>query len=141
MMLTRGGEYAVRCVLYLSMQEIGRKVPKKEIASAMDIPGSFLAKVAQSLAKARIIHIHQGSGGGYTLARRPGDVSLLQVVEAVEGEIFLNACIMSPDMCPRSPECGVHKVWSRARDRLRETLAEVDFDQLSHHARQPVAGD
>lgn len=131
MMLTRGGEYAVRCVLYLSMQEVGRIVPKKEIALAMDIPASFLAKVAQVLAKSRIINIHQGSGGGYTLALRPGDVSLLQVVEALEGEIFLNACIMSPDMCQKSPQCGVHKVWRRARDRLRETLAEVDFEQLS----------
>jgi Rrf2 family protein len=131
MMLTRGGEYAVRCVLYLSMQEVGRIVPKKEIALAMDIPASFLAKVAQVLAKSRIINIHQGSGGGYTLALRPGDVSLLQVVEALEGEIFLNACIMSPDMCQRSPQCGVHKAWRRARDRLRETLAEVDFEQLS----------
>lgn len=131
MMLTRGGEYAVRCVLYLSMQEVGRIVPKKEIASAMDIPASFLAKVAQVLAKSRIINIHQGSGGGYTLALRPGDVSLLQVVEALEGEIFLNACIMSPDMCQRSPQCGVYKAWRRARDRLRETLAEVDFEQLS----------
>lgn len=131
MMLTRGGEYAVRCVLYLSMQEIGRRVPKKEVASAMDIPETFLAKVAQILAKSRIIHIHQGSGGGYTLSRRPEDVSLLQVVEAVEGEIFLNACIMSSDVCQRSPQCGVHKAWKRARDRLRETLAEVDFEQLS----------
>jgi Rrf2 family protein len=113
------------------MQEVGRIVPKKEIALAMDIPASFLAKVAQVLAKSRIINIHQGSGGGYTLALRPGDVSLLQVVEALEGEIFLNACIMSPDMCQKSPQCGVHKVWRRARDRLRETLAEVDFEQLS----------
>ncbi|WP_035243675.1 RrF2 family transcriptional regulator [Desulfonatronovibrio hydrogenovorans] len=131
MMLTRAGEYAVRCVLYLSLQDRERIVPKKEIIEAMGLPDAYLAKVAQSLAKSGLIQIRQGARGGYRLTRKPYEINLLQVVEAVDGEIFLNECVMSPDSCLRSPLCGVHQIWQKARQRLRDTLAEADFEQLA----------
>ncbi len=132
MMLTRGGEYAVRCVLYLAACTTpGQVAPRKEVAQAMQIPESFMAKVAQTLSRAGIIQITQGARGGYRLLKDPSRLSLLQVVEAVDGEIFLNQCIMSPESCRRSPSCGVHRVWETARQRLRQTLDETDFATLA----------
>lgn len=129
-MLTRAGEYAVRCVLYLARQDRERIVPKKEIIEAMGLPDAFMSKVAQNLAKSGIIQIRQGAMGGYRLIRCPSEINLLQVVEAVDGEIFLNECIMNPESCHRTPLCGVHKVWQKARNLLRSTLAEADFERL-----------
>ena len=138
MMLTRGGEYAVRCVLYLAAgRETNQVVSKKEVARAMNIPESFMAKVAQTLSRAGIIQITQGARGGYRLLKDPAALSLLQVVEAVDGEIYLNECIMSPESCRRSPFCGVHKIWETARQRLRQTLDEADFATL---AREEICG-
>ncbi len=130
MRLTRAGEYGVRCVLYLAGQPYGKVVNRMEIANAMDIPGQFLSKIARQLAVAGIVDIIQGAKGGLKLAMSADRVSLLQVVEAITGEIFLNDCLASPGSCQRTPECSVHRVWSQARNQLRETLRQTTFAQL-----------
>lgn len=131
MRLSRAGEYAVRCILYLASKPFGQVIPRSPIATAMGIPEPFLAKIAQLLAKAGIIEILQGAKGGYRLTRPPEDVTLLEVVEAVMGELFLNDCIIRPESCSRSSNCSVHQVWQRARQALRQTLAEATFAKLS----------
>lgn len=130
MRLTRAGEYAVRCVLYLSIKEKGIVVSRKEIAQAMDIPNQFLGKIAQQLSRSAIIEIIQGPKGGFRLLISPEKLSLLDVVEAVTGEIFLNDCIFRPDSCRRSYTCAAHSVWQKARDQLRETLRKATFAKL-----------
>jgi Rrf2 family transcriptional regulator, iron-sulfur cluster assembly transcription factor len=131
MKLTRAGEYAVRCVLYLAVQEARKVVSRREIAEAMDIPFQFLGKVAQQLAKAGVIEIRQGAQGGLRLLLQPCEVSLLKVVEAIDGEIFLNDCLLNPESCNRVGACGVHRVWTDARRRLRDTLDAVTFEKLA----------
>ena len=131
MRLTRAGEYAVRCVLYLSVLEDGVVGNRREIAREMDIPDQFLGKIAQQLSRAGILEIVQGPKGGFRLLISPNKISLLDVVEAVIGEIFLNDCLMRPDSCARSNTCAVNKVWVKARNQLRNTLRESTFDKLS----------
>jgi len=128
--LTRAGEYAVRCVLYLSTQKKGIVVSRKEIARAMDIPNQFLGKIAQQLSRSGILEIIQGAKGGFRLSISPEQLSLLHVIEAVVGEIFLNDCILRPDSCERSYTCAVHSVWQEARNQLRETLRKSTFAKL-----------
>ncbi|HID34838.1 MAG TPA: Rrf2 family transcriptional regulator [Anaerolineae bacterium] len=130
MRLTRAGEYAVRCVLYLSAKGVGVVVSRKQISRAMDIPDQFLGKIAQQLARAGILQIVQGAKGGFRLLISPDELNLLDVVETVIGEIFLNDCLMRPDSCARSQSCAVNRVWEKARNHLRETLREATFDRL-----------
>jgi Rrf2 family protein len=130
MRLTRAGEYGVRCILYLSSQGVGVLCKRKQIASAMDIPDQFLGKIAQQLARAGYIEIVQGARGGLKLVLSPDKITLLDVVEAVIGEIFLNDCILRPDSCNRSNSCAAHRVWFKARDQLRSTLQEASFADL-----------
>jgi len=112
MRLTRAGEYAVRCILYLASQGDGVVSKRKELAEAIDIPEQFLSKIAQRLVVS------------------PDKLSLLDVVEAVIGEIFLNDCVMRPESCYRSNTCAVNRVWEKARNQLRETLREATFSRL-----------
>ena len=130
MRLTRAGEYAVRCALFLSNQGKGVITSRREIARVMDIPDQFLGKIAQYLAKAQIIEIIQGARGGYRLLISPDKLTMLDVVEAVIGEIFLNDCIIRPESCQRAPACSAHKVWEKARDQLRNTLRQTNFEQM-----------
>ena len=130
MRLTRAGEYAVRCVLYLASRKPEEVCNRKTIARAMDIPDQFLGKIAQQLAHAGIIEVLQGSKGGLRLLVSPEKLSLLEVVEAVIGEIFLNDCVLRPESCDRSKACAVHVVWEKARNQLRKTLNEATFAQL-----------
>lgn len=130
MMLTKAGEYAVRCMVYLAGEAGQGVVARKEIAEAMDIPGPFLAKIAQELSRAGLIQVVQGARGGYRLLESAGRISLLDVIEAVEGEIFLNECLFRPESCGRSGHCRVHRVWKEAREGLRRTLAGATLDRL-----------
>lgn len=130
MRLTKAGEYAVRCMLYLSCLDMGEIGSRVEIAKAMDIPAQFLSKIAQQLARAGYIEIVQGPKGGFRLVMPPDQITLLGVIEAVIGEIYLNDCLMRQDICYRSPTCTVYKVWQKARRQLRQTLEETTFASL-----------
>ena len=131
MRLTKEGEYAVRIVLFLAARADGQAANRKLIAEKMDIPYHFLGKIGPKLAAAGLIEIIQGSKGGYRLNRPAGDITLLDVVEAVEGEILLNDCVIKPEVCNRTSFCPVHQAWSEAREMLRKTLAAANFEQMA----------
>jgi len=137
MKLTRAAEYAIRCVLYLAKRPFGQVVSRREVAEAMDIPMAFLGKIAQGLAKAGVLMVRQGALGGYELALPPGEISLLRVVEAMDGEILVNECLSRPQECGRSSYCAVHKVWDRARGQFRDTLSQASFEDLARQDSCP----
>jgi len=134
MRLTRAGEYAIRCISYLSRKGTGQLVSKQEVVEQAEIPASFLAKIVQDLSKAGLIDIKQGAKGGYRLLKSPKEITLLEVVEIMIGRIYLNDCLGKPSNCPATPRCLVHQVWDRATAQLRNTLAEVTFDELNQEA-------
>lgn len=141
MQITRATEYAVRCVLHLALEPADRVVPRREIAVVREIPEQFLGKIAQRLARAGIIRIHQGARGGYKLVVPASQISLLMVVEAAEGELILNTCVMHPRTCSRASVCAAHRVWSEARRQLRAMLGGVSFAELAAQERPlPQAG-
>src|SRR5512147_1501351 len=111
MKLTRGGEYAIRGVLYLAQQNDGKVNMLSAIAKAQDVPPRFLAKIFQALAKAGIVKSHRGAKGGFSLARPASDVTLKDVIEAIEGPLFLNVCLAVPGECSREALCPIHSVW------------------------------
>jgi Rrf2 family protein len=130
MRLTRAAEYAIRCMIYLAKQGRGLLTNKNDIAEQAEIPPHFLAKIAQDLSRAGLIDIRQGAKGGLILLRDPKNITLLEVVETMIGEIYLNDCVARPSSCNALTACGVHQVWIRARNQLRETLRQATFDQL-----------
>ena len=130
MRLTKAGEYAIRCVLYLSMQRKGVVASRNEIASAMEIPRDFLTKIAQQLSRANILEIIQGPKGGFRLRQPAETLNLLDVIETMMGDIFFNECALRPESCSQSCTCAVHSVWVKARTQVRETLRQATFAQL-----------
>jgi Rrf2 family protein len=105
-------------------------VSRQVIADCGDIPTHFLAKIAQQLSRAGIIEIQQGAKGGYRLLVSPEELTLLRVIEAIIGEIFLNDCVLRPESCKASSNCAANRVWLKAKTQLRDTLREVTFATL-----------
>lgn len=130
MRITMAAEYAVRCVIYLARKGEGVLTTRQEVAAGADIPAKFLSKIAQDLAKSDIIDIKQGARGGYLLRRPPEAITMLEVVEAIIGTITLNECTVRPDTCPASAVCAANRVWSRAREQVRDTLRRASFADL-----------
>ncbi|MCF8054436.1 MAG: Rrf2 family transcriptional regulator [Deltaproteobacteria bacterium] len=130
MILTKAGEYALRCMIYLAAHADQGITTRRDVAQAMNIPTSFLAKIAQRLARVGLLQIVQGARGGYRLLKPAIAISMLEVVEAVEGEIFLNECLLRKESCSRVGTCKAHIVWSKARTNLRATLQQATLADL-----------
>ncbi len=131
MELTRKGEYAVRGIVYLATRPGDRVCLLSEIAEAVDVPQTFLAKIFQQFSKIGLVRSYRGTGGGFVLGRPPENISLLEVVEAVEGPITPNRCVSAPGECDRSSLCKVHPVWIDVQNQIRDILANVTLKELS----------
>jgi Rrf2 family transcriptional regulator, iron-sulfur cluster assembly transcription factor len=135
MKLTRGGEYAIRGVLYLALQEEGKVSMLSAIAKAQDVPPRFLAKIFQALAKGGVVKSHRGAKGGFSLARPAAEVTVKDVVEAVEGPVYLNVCLAAPGECERTDLCAVHPMWTEAQGKMMEVLGRTNFADLAKTER------
>jgi Rrf2 family transcriptional regulator, iron-sulfur cluster assembly transcription factor len=131
MELTRKGEYAIRGILYLAQQPPGKVSLLSDIADATDAPQTFLAKIFQSFAKLGIVNSFRGTGGGFVLARPAAKITLREVVEAVEGPIVPNRCLINDNVCERGKECNVHPVWGEVQKRVVEILDSVTIEKLA----------
>jgi len=131
MQITRQADYAVRAVLYLSKLENSTRSPTSRIANEQKIPPSFLAKIVSQLSVAGIVHTSRGARGGVSLARDAEEITLLEVVEAIDGPITLNECVMNPDSCPFGDECPVHEIWREAQTTLVNKLRSTNFATLA----------
>ncbi len=131
MQVTRQGDYGIRSVLYLARQPFKKISFVTEISEDYKIPRSFLAKILQKLVKARIVRSYRGVKGGFSLAKPARDISMLDVLEAVEGKICLNVCLQDKRNCNFSKHCPVSPVWALAQARLTDTLKKINFEELS----------
>src|SRR5512135_1502464 len=98
MQITRETDYAIRCVYYLAGKKSGVTMVD-EISKEMNIPKSFLAKILQKLAKASLVKSYRGVKGGFELSRAPEEISLLGVIEAIQGPVAMNICALDSSLC------------------------------------------
>jgi len=129
--LTRDGEYAVRAVLFLASQPLGKISLISEISKVQDVPKSYLAKIMQHLVKVGLVNSRRGAKGGFFLARPADRITLRQTIEAVEGPIYLNVCLIRKGECPRDEICPVHPVWREAQEKLFSVLESKTMAQLA----------
>ncbi|NLC55842.1 MAG: Rrf2 family transcriptional regulator [Armatimonadetes bacterium] len=135
MEITRQADYAVRAVLELALRDPEVRVPREEIAAEHGIPAPFLTKIVARLAAEGILDTRRGVKGGVRLARPAAQITLLEVIEAIDGPVLLNRCTRRPAECPRDNHCVVHRLWTALRDDLRGRLARVDFGALARQVR------
>jgi len=130
MQITRQADYAVRAVLYLAEQNGAGRAPTSQIARDQRIPPSFLAKIVSQLSVAGMVQTSRGARGGVSLAREPKDITLLEVVEAIDGPITLNECVLDSTVCTFGEDCPVHSVWADAQKKLVKELSATSFADL-----------
>lgn len=130
MYVTRKADYAIRCVLHLSKNP-EQVASVEEISRAMFVPKTFLAKILQGLMKAGIVSSSRGVKGGFQLAKKPKDINLLEVIEAIQGPSAANICAIDRRMCRLSSRCTVHPIWVKLREKVEKELRKQTFAKLS----------
>ena len=105
-----------------------------EIAKRQNIPAFYLAKIMPRLARAGLVHTSLGAAGGITLAIPADSISLLQVIEAIDGPFELNLCSQDPQKCDLHATCPTCETWCRAQSQLSQTLANTRLSDLAARA-------
>ncbi len=137
MQITRQADYAVRAVLHLARNGDTRTATSM-IAEEQRIPPSFLAKIVSQLSIAGLLHTSRGARGGVTLARAPQEITLLEVIEAIDGPIQLNECVGDTGSCSFDDDCPLRPVWCDAQEDLVKRLRGTNFADMITNGQVPV---
>ncbi len=130
MQITQTADYAVRTVVYLALHRKDGPVAAANIAREMTIPVDYISKVVQALSRAGLVESVPGRNGGARLARDPAELSMLEIVEAVDGPVALTRCVTRPGACPRDSYCIVHDFWKSTQKGLVSVLSGTKISDI-----------
>jgi len=131
MQITKAGEYAVLGLMCLARRPVGSVVMVDEVSREEHIPKSFAAKIFQSLVKGKLVKSNRGSGGGFTLLKKPGDITVLEVIEAIEGKIAFQRCLSEDEpTCEHFGGCALCGLFEQAQDRVKDVFSRTTLADL-----------
>ena len=136
MLVSKSAQHAIRALIYLVVRKDKRYVSVKQIAEETDVFPAFLGKIVQRLTQARILDTKKGPAGGVTLARPPEEITLLEIVEALDGTDLWESCVLGLDSCADDRACPLHDDWARIRDQIRQMLQSRTLADLAEKTRQ-----
>lgn len=130
MQLSRTADHALRIALYLAQQEPDALVPAKRVAEALGAPANYLAKTMGMLARAGLLHGMRGPTGGYRLAVPADEMSVADVIDAVEAPVEQGACLLGDRPCNERDPCAAHELWTAMMARSREAFRTTSVADL-----------
>lgn len=117
-------------LICLARRPMGTIVMIDEVSREEQIPKSFAAKIFQSLVRAGLVRSARGTGGGFTLLRSPAEITVLDVIEAIEGKIALQRCLAEPAACDHTGGCALCGLFEQAQDRVKEVFSRTTLADL-----------
>jgi Rrf2 family protein len=127
--ITRKTDYAIRLIAALIIQD-GKPLSVREAAEAQNVPYTFARSIQHDLVLAGFVRSLRGTHGGMLLAKDPDKLTLLELIEAVQGPVSVAVCAASPNWCDREQGCRFHPVWEGANDIIRDYLSSVTIKEL-----------
>lgn len=128
--LSRKAEYAIRAMICLAQRPVDGITSLNQIALSAEASQTFLAKILQQLGREGMVRSIRGAAGGFQLGRRARDINLLEIIEAIEGPIYMNRCLMREGLCERDTICPVHPVWKAVQQRMNNIMLGITLEYL-----------
>ena len=128
--LTHAADYAIRSVMYIASMPEGRPVLRSEVARVEKISPSFMAKLLRLLVRGGVLKSSRGVHGGFILAKEAAEISLLDIIEAMEGPIQLVPCLPDASKCEHSPRCPASSVWEHIQEQMTLVLGDTSVENL-----------
>jgi len=138
LLFSRQCEYALQAVLYLAKIKSGKMTSIKEMAAQLDIPYHYLAKILQNLSNKGLLRSVKGRTGGFALNIPVDQITLMQVIDAVDGQGVKHTCVMGFGDCSEDNPCALHNEWVRLRTGLFDVLNDKNVIQLARDMKKPV---
>lgn len=132
MRITQEADYSLRVVLYLSKIGYDERVDAGTISEHEKLPLRFLLKLLRKLIKSDIVKSYRGVKGGYALNKQPKEITLKDVIEAIDGPICVNRCILDPSYCnaKRTGKCEIHCALAQVQNSFVNNLKSINFEDL-----------
>jgi Rrf2 family protein len=129
--LSKKADYALIAMKHLAMRPDAASASAREIAEQYDIPIELMAKVLQRLARRGLLTSHQGTRGGYRLARAAGIITVADIIQAIDGPLTVTACSTDAENCGQYAKCSVRDPLWRIKDRIVSALATCSLQELA----------
>ncbi|HPR89620.1 MAG TPA: Rrf2 family transcriptional regulator [bacterium] len=136
MILSRSCDHAIRAALYVALHQDRAYVPIREIAAELGISFHFLTKILQILTQAGIMASFKGPNGGVALARPAEEISLKEIVRAIDGDRLFSGCMIGLDQCDDDHPCPLHDQWSKLRGELEQLFSTTTVSGLSERIQR-----
>jgi Rrf2 family protein len=136
--ISRKLDYGIQLMVALAKEYEGKPIPTAKLSEMLDIPLPFLHQIGHSLMQAGLIKASPGPRGGIRLSQPAEDISVLAIVESLEGKICLNSCISENEACQNIEDCTAQTMWSTIQDQIVNFLGEINLDIL---AKQELTSD
>ncbi|MFN4112027.1 MAG: RrF2 family transcriptional regulator [Ignavibacteria bacterium] len=131
MQLTLAGEYAIRTMIHLAENEDRGVITINEIAKEQKIPEKFLRKIIPKLCNAGLVKTYKGNGGGISFNKDPDLITPLEIIQAIEGPLALNKCLIDKAFCSNTRWCSVHTLWCDLLVEMRRKLSSKSIKTLA----------
>jgi len=128
--ITKLTDYGIVLLVQFANDEKRRSRNARTMAEATSLPLPVVSKILKSLAQGGLLSSQRGARGGYTLSRRPEDVNVAEIIDALEGPIALMECSAGPGHCNQETNCQVRDPWQRINQAILETLKHVTLREL-----------
>jgi FeS assembly SUF system regulator len=139
--LSKKADYALIAMKHLAIRSDAVSASAREIAEQYDIPIELMAKVLQRLARRGLVSSHQGTHGGYRLARAASVISVADIIQAIDGPLTVTACSTEAENCDQYAKCSVRDPLWRIRERIVSALATCSLQEISSEVPEmPMAG-
>jgi len=135
--LSKKADYALMAMKHLAVHPDTSSSSAREIAEQYDIPAELMAKVLQRLARRGLLRSHQGTRGGYTLARPTSSISIADIIQAIDGPLTVTACSTDDEQCDQYGKCNVRDPLWRIKDRILAALATVSLAEIASEVPLP----
>jgi Rrf2 family iron-sulfur cluster assembly transcriptional regulator len=123
--------------MYIALKPEGEMTSIRELTKKIQIPYHFLAKILQNLTHKKLLVSLKGPTGGFGLAKPPKEITLFDIVEAIDGVGFTKNCLLGFPECSQKNPCAIHETWGEMRDQLRSVLVNKNVAQMAKEMRKP----
>ena len=129
-LISQGAQYAISAVIALSKQPEGVTISAADLAKPINCPPAYLSQLLSKLKPSGILKSKRGLNGGVYLARLPKEITLLEVIDAIDGTDFFQRCFLGIEGCGQIEPCPFHDFWSNERAKIQQWLTETTFAEV-----------
>lgn len=136
MKISTKGRYGVRILLDLALHENDTPRLIRDISASQQISEKYISRLIIELRRAKMVRSIRGAKGGYRLTRKPADLTLLDIVEVMEGPLSIVDCVRSPEKCDRNGQCATLQIWTNLNSEIRAAMQKVTLQDIIDNYRK-----